>query len=101
IQKRVMKLVQAGGIQSDLSTARNGHELAQLAQSASREKYDLFVAGGGVGTINAVSSAIVDTNKSLGVLPLGTLNHLARDLKIPLDLEAAVRNLIAGNSIKI
>src|SRR2546423_2039718 len=101
LEHRLAELLDAGGIEADISTARDGQELAELAQSVAAEKYDLVVAGGGDGTINAIASAIVDTDKVLGVLPLGTLNHFARDLKIPLDLEAAVQNLIAGNSIKI
>jgi diacylglycerol kinase family enzyme len=37
----------------------------------------------------------------LGVLPFGTLNHFAKDLRIPLELEAAVANIIAGNAIAV
>src|ERR1051325_6523000 len=101
LQQRLSDLLSARGIQADISVARSGTELAALAQSAAAEDYDLIVAGGGDGTINTVASAIVDTDKTLGVLPLGTLNHFARDLKIPLDLEAAVQNLIEGHAIKI
>jgi diacylglycerol kinase family enzyme len=35
------------------------------------------------------------------VLPLGTLNHFAKDLNIPLDLEGAARNLITGEAVKV
>lgn len=101
LQQRLSDLLSASGIRADISVARSGTELAELAQSAAAEAYDLIVAGGGDGTINTVASAIVATDKTLGVLPLGTLNHFARDLKIPLDLEAAVRNLIEGHAIKI
>jgi diacylglycerol kinase family enzyme len=38
---------------------------------------------------------------TLGVLPLGTLNHFAKDLHIPQDLEGAARNLIGGRAIPI
>jgi diacylglycerol kinase family enzyme len=56
----------------------------------------LVLAGGGDGTINAVAAALIDTGAVLGVLPLGTLNHFAKDLKIPLGLEAAVANVFHG-----
>ena len=46
--------------------------------------------------MNAVASVLVDTDRTLGVLPLGTLNHFARDLGIPADLEAAARILREG-----
>jgi len=54
------------------------------------------VAGGGDGTINAVASKMVDSGVPFGVLPMGTLNHFAKDLGIPLELESAVRNLAEG-----
>ena len=56
-----------------------------------------IVAGGGDGTVNAVASVVAGTGTALGVLPLGTLNHFARDAGIPLDLEAAVATVVAGH----
>ena len=61
----------------------------------------ISLAGGGDGTINTVASAVVGTDKTLGVLPLGTLNHFAKDLHIPLDLEAAARTILAGHSLEV
>ena len=54
-----------------------------------------MIVGGGDGTISAAASALVGTDTLLGVLPLGTLNHFARDLGIPSDLTEAAR-LIAS-----
>ena len=56
----------------------------------------MVVAGGGDGTVNAVASELVGSDTALGILPLGTLNHFARDAGIPLALDEAVR-VIAGN----
>jgi diacylglycerol kinase family enzyme len=44
------------------------------------------VAAGGDGTVSSVAASIAGGTIPLGVLPLGTLNHFAKDLKIPLDL---------------
>ena len=54
------------------------------------------VAAGGDGTINAVASELAGTTTPLGVLPLGTLNHFAKDLRIPQTLDAAVATIAAG-----
>ena len=62
----------------------------QLIQQAMQESPTMLVAGGGDGTINAVASAIVGTDTVLGVLPVGTLNHFAKDAGIPVDLANAV-----------
>jgi diacylglycerol kinase family enzyme len=40
---------------------------------------------------------MVDSGVPFGVLPMGTLNHFAKDLGIPLELDAAVRNLAEGH----
>jgi diacylglycerol kinase family enzyme len=61
----------------------------------------MVVAAGGDGTVNGVASALVGAKAVLGVLPMGTLNHFAKDLGIPLDLEAAVGNLFTGTTVRV
>jgi diacylglycerol kinase family enzyme len=56
----------------------------------------IVVAGGGDGTISAVAHEVAGTRRTLGVLPLGTLNHFAKDLGIPLELEEAVKTVVHG-----
>lgn len=77
-------------------TASNGGELVELARAAAREQPDVLVAAGGDGTANAVASVLVDTEVALGVLPLGTLNHFAKALRMPLDVGAAATAIAAG-----
>lgn len=70
--------------------------LEQLAREAARTGTKLVIAGGGDGTMNAVANALAGTDTALGVLPLGTLNHFAKDLGVPLATDAAVANAFAG-----
>ena len=77
--------------------AGTGDEIAQLCQRALDENHEIVVAGGGDGTINSVASALTGTSVILGVLPMGTLNHFAKDLKIPPGLPEAIANIAAGN----
>jgi diacylglycerol kinase family enzyme len=72
-------------------------EAGQLARKAVSAGTRMIVAGGGDGTINAVASALVGTDTVLGLLPLGTFNHFARDLKIPAGQDDAARVLAEGN----
>ena len=57
---------------------------------------DLFIAAGGDGTINHVVQALVNTDARLGVLPMGTYNHFAKDLGIPLGWRAALDVALTG-----
>lgn len=81
--------------------AGSGEEISELAERAVAEGANPVVAGGGDGTLNAVASVLVGTERTLGVLPLGTLNHFAKDLNIPLDVEGAVHTLIEGTVAQV
>ena len=81
--------------------AAQGADLAGLARDAAESEADVVVAGGGDGTVSVVGSALAGSRKILGVLPLGTLNHFAKDLEIPLALDAAVENITAGHVAQI
>jgi len=89
------------GVSANISLARSGKEIESLANQAAAGGAQTIVAAGGDGTINSIASKLVNTDKVLGVLPMGTLNHFAKDLRIPLDLEAAARTILAGHAIKI
>jgi diacylglycerol kinase family enzyme len=84
------------GVEADITLAKSGEEMISRAERAVADGAPLVVAGGGDGTINAVASALAGGSTRLGVLPLGTLNHFAKDLKIPLDLDQAVANAVRG-----
>jgi diacylglycerol kinase family enzyme len=89
------------GAAARILLARNGSEIGDLARDAVEQGSRIVVAGGGDGTISAVAGALVGTKAALGVLPLGTLNHFAKDLRIPLALEDAVATLFTGRVVRI
>jgi diacylglycerol kinase family enzyme len=79
-----------------------GDDIPALAAQAVSDGYDIIVSGGGDGTINAVASAIVGKpHVKFGVLPMGTYNHFAKDLVIPLNLEDAVDVILQGGTRSI
>jgi diacylglycerol kinase family enzyme len=71
------------------------------ARAAAGSGTDIVVAAGGDGTVSAVAAGLVDTSCALGVLPVGTLNHFAKDLGLPLDLAGAVRTIATGERRQI
>ncbi len=86
-------LAAAGVNRVEVLPLRPGLDIAGAAQTT-----DVLVAAGGDGTVSAVAAALAGTGKAMGVLPAGTLNHFARDLGIPTDLEDAARVIAAGRS---
>jgi diacylglycerol kinase family enzyme len=90
VHRQLAEMFIGKGVRADVQLARNGAEIAELARRAVKTETSVVVAAGGDGTINAVASELVGSNKILGILPLGTLNHLAKDLGMPLEIEAAV-----------
>ena len=99
--ERLAAIFKENDIDVDISIAESGAEVDELVRDAARGPYKTIVAGGGDGTISSVTSAIIDTDKILGVLPLGTLNHFAQDLKIPLELEAAAQTIVDGFTTEV
>src|SRR3979490_2385986 len=75
-------------------------ELGPAAERARRQaidgKLDAIVVGGGDGSVRTVASVLAGSNIPLGILPLGTLNHFARDLGISVVAERAVAIIGAG-----
>ena len=71
-----------------------------LAREAVQEGFTTIVAAGGDGTLNEVLNGLYDANgmdrARLGVLPLGTINVFARELRLPTSFEAAWRVIEAG-----
>ena len=101
IKTRIEEAFRAHNLEANVSVADNGEELMKLAGQAAKSDAEIIVAGGGDGTVSGVASKIVETEKTLGVLPLGTLNHFAKDLQIPLNLEDAVRVVAENHTKKI
>jgi len=84
------------GTQAQVIATRKGDNISALAALAVSEHRGPIVAGGGDGTVSAVAGKLVGTDTALGVLPMGTLNHFAKDVGVPPNLEAAVRNVFNG-----
>ena len=93
---RIIEIFRSHGEEAHVVEPDETNDICAVARAAVASDDRIVVAAGGDGTISAVASAVAGTEKILGVLPVGTLNHFAKDLHIPLDLENAVRTIIEG-----
>jgi diacylglycerol kinase family enzyme len=76
-------------------------EIAEAARRAAGSDADCVIVAGGDGTVRSVAEVLAGGTKPLAVLPTGTLNHFARDLGMPLDLDEAIRAVAAGRVERI
>jgi diacylglycerol kinase family enzyme len=97
-RERLREALAAVGVEAHLIV---GEDLSLLARRAVREGHPVVVAAGGDGTVNAVAAQVAGSKSALGVVPLGTLNHFARDVGIPLELEAAARTIATGSRERV
>ncbi len=72
-----------------------------LCKEAVEQGIEVIVAVGGDGTVNEIGQALVGTNSSLGIIPTGSGNGLARHLKIPFNIKKAIRVINQYNLRKI
>jgi len=99
-QERLIQIFTARGHQVDLSVVEPDRLEAVLKEKAESAE-EVLIVGGGDGTITTAARILHGTGKTLGVLPLGTFNLEARDLKLPLDPFEAAAKLIDAETIPI
>jgi diacylglycerol kinase (ATP) len=65
------------------------------------DKFDVFIAAGGDGTVHSVATELVNTEKILGVLPLGSGNGFAREFGFRLNLRSLIADISKADSMDI
>jgi diacylglycerol kinase family enzyme len=94
--RRLEEIFTAAGREARVTVAQGGGQLRNAVERAVDDGCDILVAGGGDGTISTAAGVLAGRHVPLGVLPLGTLNHFAKDLQIPLELEEAAQVILDG-----
>ncbi len=95
LAERLKTLFRESGADAEIRVVQ-GADIDATVKAAVATRPEVIVAAGGDGTVSAVSAALVDSEIALGVLPLGTLNHFAKDLGMPLDVAAAAAVVACG-----
>src|ERR1700690_3751809 len=93
---RAIGIINSAGVRTDLTVCRSSQEATDNARCAVAAGSDTVFACGGDGTIHDVLQGLADTPVALAILPFGTANALAHDLRIPLRPGAAAEIAIKG-----
>lgn len=100
ISEKVADAFRKAGIEGSVELIA-ADQCATRAKNSMERGDKLLIVGGGDGTIGAAASALVGTDTVLGILPLGTLNHFARDLGIPFELQRAADVIANRNERRV
>jgi diacylglycerol kinase family enzyme len=95
LEARLREAFAAEGVEAEVQVVRP-RELAGAVRAAAMRGASAVVVAGGDGTISTAAAILAGGKIPLGVLPLGTLNHFAKDVGIPLTLPEAVRAIAHG-----
>ena len=104
--RRFRQRLRAIGTQCTLKFTASAGDASRLAANAIQEGFENVVAAGGDGTINEVLNGFSDVpdgfeRARLGVLPLGTVNVVARELAIPMQIDSAWAAIQQGRETRI
>lgn len=77
----------------DIRETESPKHATELSREAAEQAYDSVIAVGGDGTVNEVGRALIGTETSLGIIPMGSGNGIARSLRIPTSPVIAIRGL--------
>ncbi len=92
----VVAILREAGVEVEVAPTRAVNDAAAQVRLAIRDGYDTIIACGGDGTIHDVLQGLAGKEAALGIIPLGTANALAHDLRLPLKPVAAARALLAA-----
>lgn len=95
-EAQVAQACEAAGLDVEIARTSRGRKPEDVAREGVERGFRRIVAAGGDGTICGVASVVVGTDRTLGVLPMGTFNYFARSLGVPQDLAGAVEVLRSG-----
>ncbi len=96
-EARIVAAFEAAGVEADVRMTESADIFEAMKDAAAAPGLDAVVGGGGDGTLSCAAGHLADTGRAFGILPLGTLNHLARDAGIPADIEEAAKVIAAGH----
>jgi YegS/Rv2252/BmrU family lipid kinase len=99
--RQASSVLQEAGIAAELAPTTRPAMAQDLARAAAASGVDLVLVCGGDGTINEVINGLAPSRIPLGILPGGTANILARELRLPQSVVGAARQLSRWSSRRI
>ena len=96
-----LQLLKDAGVEASLIVTASRDDAAEQARRGILDGADTILACGGDGTVHDVLQGVAGTRVALGMVPLGTANALAHDLKLPLNPTEAIRAALDGSAKRV
>lgn len=96
-----LSVLRRAGVEVSAAPTGPYGEAGEQARQAIASGCDTLFACGGDGTIHDVLQGMVGTSADLAIIPLGTANSLAHDLKLPRNAASAARLALASKPRRI
>ncbi len=93
---KAKRLLISSGARVELFLTKKKGDAQNRAEDALKENLSIILVAGGDGTINEVINGVAMSDRIIGILPLGTTNVLAKEIKIPDNVERALAMLKSG-----
>ena len=94
-------ILRSAGVEVEVAPTRGAADAAAQIRMSVGEGFDTIVACGGDGTVHDVLQGLAGKDAALGIIPLGTANALAHDLRLPISAERAARALLTATPKRI
>lgn len=92
--ERLTAFIAEHNLAAEVRVSQSPGHAVELARAAVNERFDAVVSVGGDGTMNEVASMLIGQETNLGIVPCGSGNGLARDLRVPLGFDEALEALL-------
>lgn len=96
-----LSVLRSAGVEASAAPTRAASEATEQARQAFAEGCDTVFACGGDGTVHDVLQGLVGTQTALAIIPLGTANSLAHDLRLPLSPAGAAQAALTAKPCRI
>src|SRR5215216_752823 len=101
VREKIRQIMDEHRIPFEIYQTTGKEDIHEIVKKAIKDGFERFVAVGGDGTISGVASGLVKTELPMVIIPTGTVNALARELRIPFDLDEALEWWLTGYDTKI
>ncbi|NJN16499.1 MAG: diacylglycerol kinase family lipid kinase [Oscillochloris sp.] len=98
LRATIERVFSLADVRYSVHTTEEGENLPATVRKAVEAGHTHVVAAGGDGTVSAVADGLLDSDACMAIVPIGTANVLARELRIPLNPEHALGLLVQAHT---